>query len=54
MQEGSLEGWLIDSHREQVHICRTDVNIQIVKSFEEKLSGEGVLKGVELEHKESY
>jgi len=52
MQEGCLLGWLIDPKNEHVHIYRADGSIQIIKSFEETLSGEDVLEGFELELKE--
>ncbi|MFK7947362.1 MAG: Uma2 family endonuclease [Saprospiraceae bacterium] len=46
---GCRLGWLIDRYEQKVYIYRNDGSISIVKSFDEKLSGEDVLVGFELD-----
>jgi Uma2 family endonuclease len=49
IDNGCQLAWLIAPKEAQVYIYRADGSISIVKSFTEKLSGEEVLPGFELE-----
>lgn len=49
IEYGCRLGWLIDRCEQKVYIYRNDGSISIVKSFDEKLSGEDVLVGFELD-----
>lgn len=48
IENGCRLGWLIDRVEERVFIYRTDGTISLVKSFDEKLTGEDVLPGFEI------
>jgi len=45
MGHGVRLGWLIDPLNEQVHVYREDGSIEIIKSFDETLSGGDVMPG---------
>lgn len=49
MEFGCRLGWLIDRYEQKIYIYRNDGSISIVKSLDEKLSGEDVLVGFELD-----
>ncbi|WP_266365516.1 Uma2 family endonuclease [Tellurirhabdus rosea] len=49
MAAGCRLAWLIDPKAETVHIFRADGSIQILRSFEQPLSGEDVLPGFTLD-----
>ncbi len=46
MANGCRLSWLIDPFNQTVHIYRADGSIQIVRGFEQPLSGEDVLPGL--------
>ena len=49
IENGARLAWLIDPIDRQAYIYRADGSIQIIKDFNAKLSGEGVLPGFELD-----
>ncbi|MCB0588603.1 MAG: hypothetical protein KDD06_25140 [Phaeodactylibacter sp.] len=49
MDNGCRLAWMIDLGNEQVFIYRADGSITVVNSFSQKLSGEEVLVGFEME-----
>ena len=49
IDNGCLLGWLIDRDRKQVFIYRSDGTISRIDSIDQKLSGEEVLPGFELD-----
>ena len=49
LDNGCQLGWLIDRHKEQVFIYRSDGTISLVKNFERILSGETILPGFEFD-----
>lgn len=49
INNGAQLAWLIDPYEEKAYIYRKDGSIEIVNSFEKKLSGEDVLEGFELD-----
>jgi len=49
MNNGCRLGWLIDPMEEKAYIYRPDQEVQIINSFREKLYGEAVLPGFELD-----
>lgn len=51
MKNGCRLGWLIDPQHEKVYIYRPEGLIQTIEGFDNKLSGEEVLLGFELELK---
>ena len=48
IENGTRLAWLIDPKIEQVFIYREDNSIEVVKDFSNKLSGENILPGFEL------
>ncbi len=48
MGNGCRLSWLIDPYSEKAYIYREDGSRDVISSFDEKLSGENVLKGFEL------
>ncbi len=48
MDNGCRLSWLIDPYSEKAYIYREDGSRNVISSFDEKLSGENVLKGFEL------
>lgn len=49
MDNGCQSGWLIDPFNQTIYIYRADGSIQINRSFEQLLSGEDVLPGLEFD-----
>lgn len=49
IENGSQLTWLIDPANIQVFIYREDNSIKIIKGFNNKLSGENILPGFELD-----
>lgn len=49
MENGAQLGWLIDPETKQVFIYREDGSIAVIQGFSNKLSGENVLPGFELD-----
>ena len=47
MDNGCQLGWLTDPFNQTIYIYRADGSIQINRSFEQLLSGEDVLPGLE-------
>jgi Uma2 family endonuclease len=52
ISNGVLLAWLIVPKTQQTFIYRKDRNVEIIESFDEKLSGEEILPGFEFELKE--
>ena len=46
MAAGCRLAWLIDPDTETVYVYRADGSVQILKSFDEELTGEDVLPGL--------
>ncbi len=49
IENGTLLAWLIDRTDQKVYIYRADGSISILKSFDEKISGEAILADFELD-----
>jgi Uma2 family endonuclease len=49
IENGASLGWLIDPGNKQVFIYRADNSISIIQGFNNKLSGENILPGFELD-----
>ena len=49
IDNGVLLAWLIDPTQKKTYVYRQDGSIEIVEGFEQKLSGEKVLEGFELD-----
>ena len=49
VENGIRLGWLVDTQNKQVFIYRADGSIEIVKGFDNKLSGEDVMEGFEFD-----
>ena len=49
IENGTRLAWLIDTANKQVFIYRADDSIEIIKGFNNKLSGENVLPGFKLD-----
>ena len=49
VENGCQLAWLIDPEKENTHIYRADGTIEIIDGFDQKLSGETVLAGFELD-----
>ncbi len=49
MDNGCRLGWLIDPYEEKAYIYRPNKEVELADSFEQKLSGEDVLPGFELD-----
>ncbi|MFH1319852.1 MAG: Uma2 family endonuclease [Bacteroidota bacterium] len=49
IDNGCLLAWLIDLAEQNVHIYRKDGSVDVIGSFDEKVSGEDVLPGFNLE-----
>ena len=49
IENGSKLAWLLIPEKEEAHIYRSNGNIEIVKGFNKKLSGENILPGFELD-----
>jgi Uma2 family endonuclease len=49
IENGCLLGWLIEPQTEDIYIYRVNKPVQILKGFHQKISGENVLQGFELD-----
>ncbi len=49
IENGAALAWLIDPEKEQVFIYRADNSVEIMNGFTNKLSGENILPGFELD-----
>ena len=49
IENGCKLAWLLIPEKEEAHIYRSNGNIEIVKGFNKKLSGENILPGFELD-----
>ena len=49
IENGTRLAWLIDPANKQVFIYRADDSIEIIKGFNNKLSGENILPGFKLD-----
>jgi len=49
MDNGCRLAWLIDFEEKKVHVYRNDKSVEIIDSFDNKISGEDVLNGFELD-----
>lgn len=49
IENGCRLGWLIDPKREKVYIYRADGSLSVLESFDERVSGEDVLRDFELD-----
>ncbi len=45
IDNGVRLGWLVDLENEQVYVYRADGSIEVIKSFDESVSGEHILSG---------
>lgn len=51
IDNGCYLAWLIDVHEQKVHIYRPEKKVEMIDSFNSKLSGEYILPGFELDLK---
>ena len=49
IENGCKLAWLLIPEKEEAHIYRNDGSIEIVKGFNNKLSGENILPGFEMD-----
>ncbi len=49
IENGCRLGWLIDPNHRKAYIYRPNQEVEVVDSFDQKLSGEQILKGFELD-----
>jgi Uma2 family endonuclease len=49
IENGCKLGWLIVPEKEEIHIYRANKSVQVIKGFNQKISGENVLLGFEFD-----